>query len=92
MSDLINPENWGEVDGDAKAKRWDYWNLIYAARRDFIKQVESTVDTGSIPESFDKHMLDEYGLRMMKDSGGNYTADYAIVDEHKYLMFRLKYS
>ena len=92
---LINPENWAETGGDAKSKRWEYWGLIYKARRDFVSQIPPSydlADVNHIPHSFEAHMRDEYGIAMSKDPDGNYTADFSIIDEHKYLLFKLKYS
>lgn len=92
MSDLVNPENWSEVDQVAKSKRWEYWNTMAKIRMEFIASLDPIPDPSEIIPLFERHMLDVHGIKVKKNSDGQYIADYDIVDEQKYLMYKLKYS
>jgi hypothetical protein len=92
MSDLINPENWSEVETEAKSKRWEYWNTMAKIRKEFIETLDPNIQPIEIIPLFERHMLDVHGIRVKKNSEGQYISDYDIMDEQKYLMYKLKYS
>jgi hypothetical protein len=48
-------------------------------------------DPGPMP-GFSAWVLDQYGIKLHLNSDGRITTDYTIVDQHKYLICRLKYS
>jgi len=62
------------------------WIGIKKARQDFDKTRDSDQYDG-----FMEHMRDEYGIQMHYDKDGNIQQEFHIVDEKKYIFFKLKY-
>lgn len=89
---LLNPENWSESDVEFGKRRWEYWSTMFTVRKEFVAALPADVSVLDIPAKFEEFMFNEHGIEMGKDQVGNYTADFKIVDEHKFLLFKLKYS
>jgi hypothetical protein len=62
-----------------------FFELLRRLRPEYEK------DPGPMP-GFSAWVLDQYGIKLYLNSDGRITADYTIVDQHKYLICRLKYS
>lgn len=89
---LINPQNWSESDNSANQQRWEYWGTLFKLRKEFTSGLPQDTSLVEIPRLFEEYMLEEHGIKVGKDEGGNYTADYTVVDEQKFLLYKLKYS
>ncbi len=88
---ILNPENWSETDKDANKRRWDYWRALHRVRQELLSKLTGN-DVFDFVALFEKHVTDTYGIILKKDSDGNYTDDFDIVDEAKYTFFVLKYT
>ena len=75
---------------EERRKRHYYWAMLRQANDDF-KKIVSPKKYGSNVYAFSYYLQDIYGLRPELDGSGNYTGDYTILDEKKYLLFLLKY-
>jgi len=63
----------------------EFWTALKNARHDFNDK------GGHQHDGFMEHMRDTYGIQLYFDDEGNIKRDYTIVDEQKYLVFKLKY-
>lgn len=88
---ILDPENWSETDQAANKRRWDYWRALHRERMDFLDKLKGN-DVFRLVTLFEQHITDTYGIILKKDSDGNYTDDFDIVDEAKYTFFVLKYT
>jgi hypothetical protein len=78
------------IDLVLRNKRDQYWAMLRRAREDF-KKIVSPKKYGPDPYAFSHYLQDIYGIRPELDGYSNYTGDYTILDEKKYLLFLLKY-
>jgi hypothetical protein len=60
---------------------------------EFLRRIRSeyTGADASVP-GFPDWLLETYGIQLILNSDGRITADYTIVDQHKYLICKLKYT
>ena len=84
------PKSFQDYDDDDpqvhfRKNRWKYWNLLKLVRQEFM------VDRKEFDAyDFESYIQNKYGIKMnMLD--GNITDGYEIVDEHKYLIFLLRF-
>jgi len=84
------PKDFQDYDDDDpqvhfRKNRWKYWNLLKLVRQEFM------VDRKEFDAyDFESYIQNKYGIKMnMLD--GNITDGYEIVDEHKYLIFLLRF-
>jgi hypothetical protein len=84
------PKDFQDYDDDDpqihfRKNRWKYWNLLKLVRQEFM------VDRKEFDAyDFESYIQGKYGIKMnMLD--GNITDGYEIVDEHKYLIFLLRF-
>jgi hypothetical protein len=80
-----------EWDRERKTKRYRYWKMLRSAKDEFIKLTqqdaeESNTDSGA----FFYYLKQTYGLQI-ETVDGNIGAEYAVVDEKKYLLFLMKF-
>ena len=73
--------------------KYDYWRLLYKLKKEYDKQYTGYYEPtfNGYSDSFDKYAENQYGLRILMDSQGNYKAEYDIVDEAKYAWMLLKH-
>jgi hypothetical protein len=70
-----------------RKKRDQYWRMLRSARHDFVGTGNSNTD----PYAFSHYLQQNYGLRPELDAYSNYSNEYTVIDEKKYLLFLLKY-
>ena len=73
--------------------KYDYWQLLWKLKQEYNKQYTGyyePTDRG-YTDSFEKYAENQYGLKIIMDSQGNYKAEYKIVDEAKYAWMLLKH-
>jgi hypothetical protein len=74
-------------------ERYEFWSLLRKINKDYEAQYtgyyEPTRQGHS--DSFDKWLVEQYGLQIYFDHTGNILGDYTIVDEGKYAWMILKY-
>lgn len=77
--DELKPEN--------KEKTYNFWKSLRKANIDFSK-----TQIGD----FDEFMLETYGIKLYRVNDqtniSGYAAEFDVADDHKYLMFKLKYA
>ena len=84
------PKDFQDYDDDDpqihfRKNRWKYWNLLKLVRTEFM---EGRKEFDAY--DFESYIQGKYGIKMnMLD--GNITDGYEIVDEHKYLIFLLRF-
>ena len=73
--------------------KYDYWTLLHSLRIEYDKQYtghyEPTVSGYS--DSYDKYVLEKYGIKMYIHNDGKIDGTYEIVDEGKYAWCILKH-
>jgi hypothetical protein len=80
--DEYSPEaRLNTVLGDHKT----FFTLLRTIRQEYIASDDVT------KMSFNDWLLERYGIQLQLNSDGRITADYTIVDQHKYLICKLKY-
>jgi hypothetical protein len=70
---------------EIRAKKYEYWQKLRLAQHDYAK---STGNPST--DDFCKWMQDRWGLAIEIVDGG-YSPYYNIIDENKYLLFKIKY-
>ena len=73
----------------ARISRNTYWRRLGILRSEYEGSILG-VKAYTVAE-FNTWVKDTYGLVINFDSMGNITSDYTVSDEHKYLLFLLKY-
>lgn len=83
-------QNW---ESERREKRDRYWQMLYAARADFMKMMNESDDQhqSTDPGALFYYLQQNYGLKI-ELIDGKITSNYTIVDEKKYSMFLLKYA
>ena len=71
--------------------KYRYWSLLRRAYQDFHKAQEATKIRLPIQHDFVSWMAEHWGIRVHLNPMG-YTEYFDIADEHKYLLFELKYA
>lgn len=61
---------------------------ITRARVDWVKEFPDEVNL----DLFTEWLYNMYGIKLLHDPMGNITAEYTVVDEHRFLLFMLKYA
>lgn len=75
-------------DDEAKETRYNYWRALTRARSEYA--VKDNIGNRFDVDTFSKWMSEEYGLQIIL-LNGFLSGSYEIVDEHKHLIFKLKY-
>jgi hypothetical protein len=80
-------QDYDDDDPDLKKRqaRWDFWEVLKKLRKEFT-DAGLEFDAGD----FIAWIEEKYGFRLVLNDTG-ITDDYEIVDEQKYLIFRLRY-
>jgi hypothetical protein len=71
---------------DDRKKTYDFWKTLRKANDDYL-----SIDVAG-DGTFKEFMLYNYGIQLFYDENGNIAAHFEITDEHKHLLFVLKYS
>jgi hypothetical protein len=71
---------------DKRAKTYDFWKSLKKAQREYLH-----LDVNG-DGTFGEFMLYEYGIQLYFDGDNYIKPDFDIVDEHKHLLFVLKYT
>ena len=79
-----------EWEQEHKEQRNRYWRSVHTAREDYMHQYRDLIDQTAKP-LLHNWLEEHYGIRMGIDDQGNYTADYQVTDEKKFMMFKLRY-
>jgi len=66
-----------------------YWHAIHAMRPEYMEEFKG--DFSMTRPSVHYWAEQKYGFRMETDPSGNYTANYAVVDPKKFMLFQIKY-
>jgi hypothetical protein len=83
---------FGSWEREKKSKRYRYWPMLRSAKDDFVRLTKQEVEVSDTdPGAFFYYLKQTYGLQVATVDG-NITAEHAVVDEKKYLLFLLKYS
>lgn len=91
LDDLEIPM-WAREDQalqEAKRKRNEHWHRMRKAKLEWLNY---DPDDGEDIQLFWPWLEDTYGLRAHRNSNGDITEGYEILDEKKYTLFLLKYS
>ncbi len=86
---LFDPTNW-HARGPNAARR-QYWKMLRAARSTFLSEFPHSQQESSAAAEFDHWLLNTYGIKITYDRDGKTTDEISVVDEHKYLIFQLKF-
>jgi hypothetical protein len=70
---------------DRRQARWDFWKTLKILREDYLKE-----QTEFHAEDFVTWVRSTYGFALELNATG-ITDNYIIVDEKKYIVFKLKY-
>lgn len=70
-------------------KRNQYWHAIHAMRPEYMEEFKG--DYSMTRPAIHYWAENKYGFRMETDSTGNYTANYAVIDPKKFMLFQIKY-
>jgi len=75
---------------DQRKKRWDYWAALKLVRKEYMQDM---ADLGGQFDAYDfeDYLEANYGIKMNLVDG-NITDGFIIMDEHKYLIFLLKFT
>lgn len=81
-----NIVDWDDDDPDKnyRENRMRFWNALKKCRNDMVDVFEFNMNT------FNYYLKEQYGLQVIM-SGDKITDKYEIVDEKKFLIFKLKY-
>ena len=77
----------GEMLRPYREKRNRYWEILRMAQKDANKLNGRILNS----KEFQKFLKDTYGIQPKYDNNGNYSAEYTVIDEKKYLLLLLKY-
>lgn len=69
-----------------RLNKYNYWASLKHARNEWLDLKLQTV------VGLDEFVLEQYGIQMHMDSHGNITPQHEIADDHKYLIFKLKFT
>lgn len=85
---LIEPNFPKEEDKHSEyiTKRGKFWLVLKEIRKEFVKEVSDNFD----PYEFERYVKDKYGIQL-NFVEGNIGGTYEVVDEHKHLIFLLKF-
>ena len=80
---------------ELKRQKYEYWRMLARANEDFRSNspprvVNDLKDFNAEKRAFEQWMLDQWGLEVVVEQDG-YSPYYTVVDEHKYLLFCVKY-
>jgi hypothetical protein len=70
---------------DLRRSKYEYWQKLRTANHDYARE-----SGDPSPEGFQHWMRDRWGLTVEMIDGG-WSPYYNIVDEKKYLLFKIKY-
>lgn len=87
---ILAADSFRQWDRERLERRNQYWQAINRARREYLDQYVGIYDL-TVRPALHYWMQEHYGIRMGIDDQGNYTRDFEILDERRYLMFQLKY-
>lgn len=75
---------------DRRKQRWNYWAALKLVRKEYMQDM---ADLGGQFDAYDfeDYLKANYGIKMNLVDG-NITDGFTIVDEHKYLIFLLKFT
>lgn len=79
------------VDSDYKARRMAYWTMLRKAHDDYEKIVEGDYGYDTNMGGFRYWMGFKWGIEI-EIIDGNYGSNYNVINEHKFLMFQIKYA
>ena len=79
-----------DPDIEYRQKRWDYWAMLRKAKDEYIKETGQENEPGLIPYKFYEHLESVYGIKLRTGPDG-ITDKFDIVDEQKYLIFKLRF-
>ena len=71
--------------------KYRYWSMLRGAYQDYYLSQEGTKIRLPMQQNFVSWMLEQWGIKVNTDPLG-YTEYFDIADEHKYLLFELKYA
>lgn len=83
-------KSFNQWDAERKAKRAQYWQAVFLARQDYITENKGHYDLTARP-TVHYWMRMKYGIIMGMDGQGNYTEEYEVEDEKKFMLFQIKY-
>jgi hypothetical protein len=87
IADLTNEFATALTDSiDDRMKTYDFWKTLRTANKDYL-----ALDVAG-DGTFGEFLLYNYGIQLHFDDSGAIKAHFDIVDEHKHLLFVLKYS
>lgn len=81
---------------ELKRRKYEYWTRLKRANEDFRAQhvprvVNGYTDFLAEKRAFEQWMFNQWGLEIMVEQDG-YSPYYTVKDEHKYLLFCVKYA
>ena len=88
--DELEPEQHNlcrEIDAkliDSRRARNNYWSVL-------MRLSSLYKSAGSPGDDFESWVRDQFGFEILRDGWDMYTAEYKVVDDRKFLLFRLKY-
>lgn len=91
IQDSVEANNlFRRLDEDQRARRDQYWNALFAMRKEYLEENKGVYDLTSRPTV---HYWAEmkYGFKMGIDSQGDYTKDYEVVDPKRFMLFQIKF-
>jgi hypothetical protein len=75
---------------EIRRKKYQYWQRLTRANEDYRREHDHKNDFAEEKIDFGQWMRDQWGLEIDMETEG-ITPYYTIVDEHKYLLFVIKY-
>jgi hypothetical protein len=75
---------------EIRKKKYQYWDRLVRANEDYRREHDHGEDFEGEKISFYQWMRDQWGLEIDTESA-DITPYYTVVDEHKYLLFIIKY-
>lgn len=73
-----------------RKNRWNYWTALKTIRTEYMKTLSLVNGQQFDAYDFEDYVEATHGIKM-NIVDGNITDGYKIMDEHKYLIFLLKY-
>ncbi len=83
MNEALDMNNWKDESEDTRKRRNWWWQTLQKLSFEF---------RSSDSVAFDKWISDTHGIKVLRDTYGNFLGHHEIDDEKKYMVFLLKYA
>lgn len=72
---------------EERIKRNRFYIALGKANKEFIAKYGDDYNV----DDFSEHILEQYGIELVRTKSGMFTEEYSVIDEKKYVFFELKY-